>query len=241
MNSIENERKQGRLIAANAETIWNWTSAAGKQRAQRRAELLVRYGRFQPGEYILEIGCGTGLFTEKVKQLTACELIAVDISEDLLAVAKAKLPHLEFKVEDAMNLSFVNEHFSAVYGSSVLHHLNIEKSLQELFRVLGKGGRIVFAEPNMLNPQIFLQKNIPFLKMQMNEVPDETAFVRWTLKKIMVRVGFVNISILPYDFLHPATPSFLITPVKWLGRVIEKTPILKEIAGSLIIYGEKPR
>ena len=54
--------------------------------------------------------------------------------------------------------------FQAVAGSSVLHHLEVEPSLRKLFDLLAPGGYLSFAEPNMLNPQILVQKNVPFVK-----------------------------------------------------------------------------
>lgn len=115
----------------------------------------------------------------------------------------------------------------------------MEIALNEIFRTLKPLGKIVFAEPNMLNPQILIQKNIPFVKAWLGDSPDETAIVRWRLAKTLKEIGFINIKIFPYDFLHPATPGSLIHIVNDIGRIIEKIPIFKEIAGSLIIYAQK--
>jgi hypothetical protein len=112
-------------------------------------------------------------------------------------------------------------------------------ALTEFSRVTKAGGRLVFAEPNMLNPQILIQKNVPFIKRWMGDSPDETAIVRWRMKKMLQRVGYKHVSVFPYDFLHPAIPKPLINVADSIGRIIEKTPLLKEIAGSVIIYGEK--
>ena len=98
---------------------------------------------------------------------------------------------------------------------------------------------MVFAEPNMLNPQIFIQKNVPFIKRMLGDSPDETAVLRWKLEKQMKNLGFRNVKIFPYDFLHPATPTFMIGLVDYMSRIFERIPFLREIAGSVIIYGEK--
>ena len=75
-----------------------------------------------------------------------------------------------------------NERFDAVVGSSVLHHLDVAQALRECFRVLKPEGVICFTEPNMLNPQIALQKNISFLKKRLGDSPDETTFFRWQIQ-----------------------------------------------------------
>ena len=98
---------------------------------------------------------------------------------------------------------------------------------------------MVFAEPNMLNPQIFIQKNIPFIKKMLGDSPDETAIVKWKMSEMLKKAGFSKVKIFAYDFLHPSTPSFMIPLVETIGKNAEKIPLLKEIAGSVIIYGEK--
>ena len=55
----------------------------------------------------------------------------------------------------------------------------------------------------------------------------------------MKEKGFKNVVIFPYDFLHPIVPGFFIPAVNAIGKVIEKIPVIKEIAGSVIIYGKK--
>ncbi|MCF6242172.1 MAG: methyltransferase domain-containing protein [Bacteroidales bacterium] len=238
---VANEIEHGKKLSEKAEDIWGWTSPAGQVRAQRRANYFINLANLNAQSKVLEIGCGTGIFTNKVYEMTKAQITAIDISEDLLTQAKEKLPKVNFKIEDAMALSFKDNSFDVVYGSSILHHLDFEKSLTEIIRVLKPKGKLIFAEPNMINPQIFIQKNIPVIKKWMGDSPDETAIVRWHFKKLMQKTGFQKIKIFPYDFLHPSVPKILIPFVKKTGEIGEKIPVLKEIAGSVIIYGEKPK
>ena len=110
----------------------------------------------------------------------------------------------------------------------------------EILRLSKPGARIVFAEPNMLNPQILIQKNIPFIKKLLGDSPDETAVIRWRMQTLMKQIGFSNIKIFPYYFRHPLLPSFFLPAFTKIGPYIEKIPLLREIAGSVIIYAEKP-
>ncbi|CAN5626502.1 hypothetical protein BH11BAC1_BH11BAC1_18050 [soil metagenome] len=236
----ENEIAHGKkLLAEGAERVWNWDSPQGRRRADRRVQYFIDLAKVQQGEKVLEIGCGTGLFTRKFYAATKADITAIDISEELLNEARTLLPEANFQSEDAMNMKFGDNTFDVVYGSSVLHHLEFEPSLNEIYRVLKPGGRMVFAEPNMINPQILVQKNIPFIKKWMGDSPDEKAIVRWKFEKLMRHKGFKKVNIFPYDFLHPAVPYALINSVSRVGKIIEKIPLLKEIAGSVIIYGEK--
>lgn len=241
ISRLDHELTHGKkLVSEGPESVWNWSSPAGRKRAERRAGYLSKIGRITAGDKVLEIGCGTGLFTRKVHEITGARIMATDISEDLLSIARKGFSKGEFMIADAMDMPFSPGEFDAVFGSSILHHLDFEKTLNEILRVLKSDGRMVFAEPNMLNPQIFIQKNVPFIKKALGDSPDETAIVRSKLARLMREIGFVNVRIFPYDFLHPATPAWLIPVVDRLGRAVEKIPLIKEIAGSVMIYGEKP-
>src|SRR5215208_3648426 len=82
-----NEIALGRMLAASAsEETWGWTTPAGQSRARRRADLIISAAGLGPGRTVLEIGCGTGMFTERFAG-TGARVIAVDISPDLLAKA----------------------------------------------------------------------------------------------------------------------------------------------------------
>jgi hypothetical protein len=91
----------------------------------------------------------------------------------------------------------------------------------------------------MMNPQIAVQKNVPAIKQRLGDSPDETAFFRWPLRRLLERSGFRSVRVEPFDFLHPKIPPSFITAVQNLGGFLEKMPILREIAGSLYIRALK--
>jgi SAM-dependent methyltransferase len=190
---------------------------------------------------VLEVGCGTGVFTELFAR-TGASILAVDISPDLLE--KAKQRHLPGGKVRFLTAPFeecdAHGPFDAVVGSSVLHHLEVERSLRKIHALLRPGGIMAFGEPNMLNPQVFAMKNIPWVKRLLGDSPDETAFVRWRLAALLRAVGFTDVRITPIDWLHPRTPRWLIGPVALLGRALEYTPLLREFSGSLLISARRP-
>lgn len=238
-NRLKNEIEHGKLLSeAGAGEVWNWESPAGRLRWQRRVIMLTSH--LKPGMKVLELGCGTGYFTKEAAR-SGAEITAIDISPELLEQAKDEisLPNVKFIVENAYEMNFDDNTFDAVIGSSVLHHLEIDNALKEIFRVLRPGGTVHFTEPNMLNPQIALQKNIPFLKKMLGDSPDETAFFSWSLKKKMQNQGFSTVEIKPFDFLHPAIPGFLLPVMCPFCSALEKIPLLSSIAGSLFIYATR--
>ena len=239
-NRLHNEIEHGKFLAREgAGEVWNWESPAGQKRWKRRVKMLTAH--IKPTDQILEIGCGTGYFTKEIIK-TGAFVTAIDISPELLNIAKEELKNnnIEFVIENAYEMRFEHNRFDSIVGSSVLHHLEIEKAIKEMFRVLKPGGTIFFTEPNMMNPQIALQKNIPFLKRKLGDSPDETAFFRWSLHNLLTINGFEAITIKPFDFLHPSLPGALIPIVSSFGETVEKIPVLREIAGYLYILAKKP-
>jgi ubiquinone/menaquinone biosynthesis C-methylase UbiE len=238
-NRIQHEIEHGNyLVSHGAGEVWNWESPAGKVRWRRRVEMLC--GPIHEGWSVLELGCGTGYFTKELAGTNA-QITAIDISPELLKEAETtvNVPNVKFALENAYQMTFSDETFDAVVGSSVLHHLDIEKAISEMFRVLKPGGIIAFTEPNMMNPQIAVQKNIPYIKRKLGDSPDETAFFRWSICKKLIQYGFQKPKAIPFDFLHPAIPEKLIKTISMFGNLAEKTPVIKEIAGSLYITAKK--
>jgi Methylase involved in ubiquinone/menaquinone biosynthesis len=236
---LQNEIEYGKFLAShNAGEIWNWETPTGKIRWDRRVGMLTN--SLMSGMKVLEIGCGTGFFTKEIIKKSV-QLIAIDISPELIEVARKTIldSNVEFIIENAYQMSFDDQTFNAVIGSSVLHHLNVDSALNEIYRVLIPGGYIAFTEPNMMNPQIALQKNIPALKKALGDSPDESAFFIWSIRKKLKKSGFTNIDIIPFDFLHPRIPKRWIKTILPLTNLAEKIPLLKQISGSLYIKATK--
>lgn len=102
-----------------------------------------------PFNNCLEIGCGTGKNTEwlatKAKQITA-----VDLSKEMLAVAKEKIKSdkVDFKQADiTQSWTFVKEQFDLVTFSLVLEHIeNLDDIFREVSNALVPGGYVYIGE-----------------------------------------------------------------------------------------------
>ncbi|PYJ40191.1 MAG: hypothetical protein DME86_12905 [Verrucomicrobia bacterium] len=208
-------------------------------------------GKAQPGAFAGRGACVclAGIFVQACAFLnlgaehasTGATIIAIDISPELLATAEeqCRATNVHFEIQNAYAFTYPEASFDAVVGSSVLHHLVVEQALAQIYRVLGPRGIIRFTEPNMLNPQIAIQKNVPVVKRRLGDSPDESAFFRWSLMRRLRRTGFRDVQVTPFDFLHPWLPSPLIRPFQTIGTVLERLPLISEIAGSLYICATK--
>lgn len=107
----------------------------------------------QPGETVLDVGCGAGRFTRRVAALGA-HVVAFDFSETFIARAKERTPkdvtNVEYHVIDATDetqmLSLGENRFDAAVATMMLMDLaDIGPLFRVLPRMLKAGGRFVFS------------------------------------------------------------------------------------------------
>lgn len=138
---------------------------------------------------VLEYGCG-----EKIEVIEGSfeykNFVAIDISE--VAVEKCRKKYkgvdkAQFEVMNAEQLLFQDAKFDLIYGSGIIHHLDIDLSMKEISRCLKNGGSAVFFEPLGHNPFInFYRKLTPKARSQ-----DEHPLLVSDLEKI--RTKFKNV------------------------------------------------
>ncbi len=95
---------------------------------------------------VLEVGCGTGNLTGYLRRL-GYNVVGIDVSEDMIKVARRKLPDVEFYVEDATNFS-LNRTFDAVVSTfdslnNITDPDELLKAFKNIKRHLKMGGIFV--------------------------------------------------------------------------------------------------
>jgi len=96
----------------------------------------------QPGETILDIGCGTGQLTKAIVD-TGARVIGIDKSQEMIDAARENFPGIEFKVADASDFSFPQA-FDAVFSNAALHWVRkASEAAACIANALRPGGRLV--------------------------------------------------------------------------------------------------
>jgi ubiquinone/menaquinone biosynthesis C-methylase UbiE len=126
---------------------------------RRRAayQTLVAAAGVQPGQRVLDVGCGTGYFARLLARAVGPTglVVGIDPAPEMIAYASRKagrFDNCQFRVGTAEALDFPADHFDVVVSSLVMHHLPEDlrvPALREMRRVLRPGGTLLVAEARM--------------------------------------------------------------------------------------------
>jgi trans-aconitate methyltransferase len=120
---------------------WDPSRYAGNGRfVALLAEALVEELNPQPGEYILDLGCGDGFLTQRLAE-SGAKLVGVDSSPEMIAAARDK--GVDAHCHSGEALPFAGE-FDAVFSNAALHWMSDHEAvLDGVYRALRPGGRFV--------------------------------------------------------------------------------------------------
>lgn len=118
-----------------------------------------------PHQTILDVASGTGDMSILAAKMDAKTIVGIDISEEMLEIQQRKVIErkltgkIRVQVADAENLPFDAESYQIVMTAfGVRNFENVQKGINEFYRVLVNGGHVVILE--FSKPDVFLVKNI---------------------------------------------------------------------------------
>lgn len=189
---------------------------------------------------VLEFGCGTGKFTILLSAI-AKQVIATDISPRMVSLAqeKVKLDNIQFQVADTENLPFHDGEFDAVVGVNTLSYCtNKRRAIQDLRRVLKKGGSLIIIDMNYLCP-LYHAKGLFNPRRYFLFFMDLIKSNRWFLTSLLKEEGFSVDE--KFEFLWIPHSSSIST-LRWMrpiDRVLSKTPIIRNFAMRFFLKASK--
>jgi len=123
---------------------------------------LISQAHIQPGQNVLDVGCGTGTLTLLIKHTHPnVSVVGLDVDPQVLDIARRKAGQagetIALQQGSATCLPYPDRSFDRVFASLMLHHLTREDkrlAIGEAFRVLKPGGELHvadFGKPNDLS------------------------------------------------------------------------------------------
>ena len=149
----------------------------------------------QPGQRVLDIGCGVGVFLRLVADRGA-QPFGLDASESLIAAARERLPHADLRVGDMESLPYEDDSFDLVTGFNSFFFANdMVAALREAGRVTRPGAPVVIQvwgahECNDLEAMKAIVR--PFMPPRPADAPPEPDYSEpGVLEDIATRAGLV--------------------------------------------------
>lgn len=215
--------------------------AAVETGARMQTEMIRNLGR---GARVLEFGCADGYLSLGESRLAheAGSFHGIDISD--WAIEKARksaaaqgLTQCSFSVMDAEKLTFPDGQFDLVFGRGILHHLDVEKSLAEIARVLRPGGRAIFYEPLGGNPVLNSYRRMtPHLRTADEHplVMRDIRLARAAFREVDARFfGLLTLAAVP--FRNTAIGPGLMAALEWTDRILLRFPLIRQNAWHLLL------
>lgn len=127
---------------------FNRAAEGFSQRTRDRFDKLgaVEFSRIQTGQSVLEVGAGAGNFLRHFES-AASVLVAVDVVEGMLDVARREHPAIRPVLADGRKLPFASRSFDLVTSAQALHHVREPMPfLQEMRRVVRDSGSVLIVD-----------------------------------------------------------------------------------------------
>jgi ubiquinone/menaquinone biosynthesis C-methylase UbiE len=136
-------------------TVWFCDTFLFRGQVRKLRQKTANLAQLQPGEQVLDVGCGTGTLAMGVARRVGRtgRVAGVDPGTEQIARARSKAARrhvpIEFQIGVIEHLDFPDQTFDVVFSTLMMHHLPNSlkrQGLAEIARVLKPGGRLVIAD-----------------------------------------------------------------------------------------------
>lgn len=187
-----------------------------------RKEVIAR-AKLTNDASLLDLGTGTGdLAREALTQFPKARVMAADFTLEMMRVGK-KSGDLNFSSADALNLPFKEKTFDAVVSGFLMRNvINVQKALEEQFRMLKPGGRIVILDTTQPKKNLLS----PFIKFHMHVI-------------IPTIGGMLSGMRDAYEYLPDTTENFLTAEelsVRMVAAGFQKVNFKRLMFGTIAIH-----
>jgi dolichol-phosphate mannosyltransferase len=231
------EMEQGR------EAYWARYPATSPTKLRWRA-LTVRHAfHVLPGETILELGAGSGLWSKHLVDVLRGEnelTAAVFDKRFAEQIERRALPNVTVVPIRRLVEDLQPESFDYIVGTAIICHDRYGENLRALYHALKPGGQLFFFEANFWNPQVLVKSVIRPVGRWAGNAESQIGMRKWRLLQEASRQGFTEVEVIPYDIVHPRFPAKIIPAIQSTAYFLERVPAVRELCGTLYIWARKP-
>ena len=217
---------------------WRTRDPIAEDRLLWRAQTFRHTVHLLPGQTILELGCGEGLFTRALLRVSRREnpITAVTFQE------RARFPFeteatVEFLAISELPGSLADRRFDYAVAMDLLDRSYSSRFFEAVNGLLAPGGHIVFYESNPWNPVHKLRQAVSRV---VGKRDPRRLVSRSDLSKLLSETGFVGIDAVYNDFVFAPLTRRLIWLLRNLSILLENAPGVRTMAGSILLHAQKP-
>lgn len=203
----------------------SWSRAAGEQ--------FLDWLKPAPGLRWLDLGCGTGAFSEIIlKRCSPGSIAGVDPAPAQIDYARGRIPDADWRVGDAMALPFADDQFDIVASALVLNFIpDPDKALGEMRRVLRPGGIVAGylwerGPTTDFSPHVPMERGLQSIGAEVRRPPSKPESNLDGACEALERAGFSDVSVTTIV----ATRTFKDFEDYWNVQTLLISPVGKSIA-----------
>ncbi|GAB4231639.1 MAG: hypothetical protein Kow0049_14150 [Stanieria sp.] len=203
-----------------------------------RAQTFRHIVHLLPNETILELGCGRGLLTQELVYVSRGEnpITAVTFNHNH-SLPKHLPASVEF-IDASESLEILSGRtFDYIIAIDLLDESNCGWFLQQVEQLLKPGGQVIFYESNPWNIVLKLRR---FLSKYIGQKDPRKLLSRPKLYELVSELGFIRVFAAYNDFVYAPLTKSLIWLLRNLSILLENTPVIQTLAGSILLHAQKP-
>ena len=231
--------QQWRDIERSREKLLDNPSPGLSARLRRCAFWVAKTLPVFPGQKVLELGAGSGIWTEHLAAVFDGQspLLAAAFNRDLADVAQSKkLPSTEFICAEDIQSAFPTESFDCVVGTDILRHELWPSTLEFADRCLKPGGQFLFFARNESNPLARMRKGVSGLRKRKESDDLHQAISVQRCVDEAIRRGFNGVEFTLSEVIPPLKGAF----GHAIGLILERAPVTGRFSSIVSLRGAKP-
>lgn len=201
---------------------------------------------------VLDYGCGNGIHSIPIAKMGAEKVIAIDLSEKSLAVARQRAAKegveekIEFIKMDCEKTEFTDNSFDVIFDGGTFSSLDLRNVFPELVRVLRPDGKVIGIETFGHNPVANLKRKLNKVSGKRTGWAESHILRKKDFKEVKKYFGKIEVnyfhivSFLMIPFLRFSVGRVLLKLLEKTDKVLFSLPFLKKYAFKVVFIFSNP-